>query len=241
MAIEDIFNDDELSDGELVPQVDPEIAHADGHNNKVQKYKLEKLVLDSFIHDECGPTEIANRCNAEIEHRMVNLHDEYPYKKINPANISNYLSKIRDRITKMKQDAFEQITAGVGVIDKLKHLNALIFSAYERRQMIQNQMIESFEKGDKKYFFQAVTADKDNDKHLAEVMKAVSVLEGKLSTYVTIDFVIQIVQKIIDKIGTTESIDFMEREKLILAIYNLVNLEGVKNQSVSLNELENDF
>lgn len=192
--------------------------------NKVANCGLETLVLDLFINDNMKFSEIAQACNIELQLRKENGDDkEYPL--VYASNISNYLDKMRSRLTEMKQDAFEQATKGVKIVDKIKHLSALVGSAYERKEQIRVFSQQAFELGDSEKFFNAVAADRQNDAQLAEVCKLLAALESKVSTFVTIDYVKSLANKIVDKILNYEEIETMHRERLVLGIHQCIDLD----------------
>ncbi len=225
--IDKIFGDNE----EEVEEELPLVKHV---QYKIQKYKLEEDLIYWYMHDDCTIKELVKRCNTELDDRKINNGDKFPYQNITHSNVNNYLSKIRDKITMMRQDQFEQAIAGVGVIDKVRHLQGLVHSGYERGMLIKDRMIESFEKRDDRSFFAAVNAAKANDSQVADVLKSLAMLEGKLSTYVTVDYVKTLTGRIVDKIATDDHLDPMHKHNLILSVHQCIDLEDAQ-QTIDTN------
>lgn len=191
-------------------------------SKKIQKYNLEKTVIDLWVNDNLNFTEIAKSCNVELEIRK-SVGDETPYSKVTPMNIKNYLDTVRDKLTCVEQDFFEQSIKGVKVVDKVKHLSALVKSAYERKQMIREMVVDSIEKDDKITALAALQQDRQNDQSIEGVVKTLSTLESKLKTYITVDTVKGVFMRVIDTIHNFEDIDWSDRQKLSAKIIHCID------------------
>lgn len=210
-------------------------------HNKIEQCKLEQIVLDAWINENASFSAIAEMCNTELQFRKEN-GDEYNYPKIYPGNIKNYVAKMSDRFTDMNQDAFEQAVKGVKVVDKAKHLSSLIRSAYERKQMIEEFMTDAYESQDRDGLMTTAESARKHESHILDVLKTLTVMEQKMSTYVTSDFIKSLILKISDIIAEYDGIDDSHKQMLLMKIMKVVDLTKIGKEveiiPVELDELK---
>lgn len=186
------------------------------YQNKVERFRLEELVVDAYINKNCTLGQIVRLCNADLEKRGV-------LTKINKTNVRNYLTKIKTKLAKTDQDFFQDVIHDAGVVDKVKNLSALIKSGWKRRQAIIEDMEACFEKGDRDGFQKAVRLDQQNDALMADIVTKLATLESKLQTTVTIEFVASLAQKMTDVILGFDGIDGLAKERLVVKMSKMID------------------
>lgn len=190
--------------------------------NKIERLKLEELVLKSFVTESKTIAEVTEDCNAELARRNLG------HIVVNTTNVKNYVEKIKDKITTVRQDFFEEAIRNAGVVDKVKHLSALIHSGYERRQAIRDDMMSAFESGDRDGFHKAVSNDMKNDGFIADTINKLAQIENKLQTCVTIEFVYSLAQRMTDVVMGYDGIQEMDRDNLIIRMSQVVDFNSGK-------------
>ena len=189
------------------------------HQNKIERFKLEEIVVDAYVNKNCTVAQVVKRCQADLTKRGVTV-------KINKTNVRNYIKKIRNKLAKLDQDFFQEVIQDAGVVDKIKNLSALVKSGWHRRQAIVEDMEACFEKGDRDGFQKAVRLDQQNDALMADIVTKLATLESKLQTTVTIEFVASLAQKMTDVVLGYDDIDALAKEHLVVKMSKMIDFGG---------------
>ena len=189
------------------------------HQNKVEKFRLEEIVVDAYVNKNHTVPQVVKICNANLRKRGIST-------KINKTNIRNYIKKIKTKLAKADQDFFQEVIQDAGVVDKIKNLSALVKSGWHRRQAIMEDMEACFERGDRDGFQKAVRLDQQNDALMADIVTKLATLENKLQTTVTIEFVASLAQKMTDVVLGFDGIDGLAKEHLVVKMSKMIDFGG---------------
>jgi len=187
------------------------------HQNKIEKYGLEEIVVDGVFNKKYTLGQIANRCNAELSKRGSG------HLKINKSNVRTYVRKIQTKLSKLDQEFYQTVIENAGVVDKVKNLSSLVTNAHRRGEAITEDMVECYERGDKDGFYRAAKAAQSNDHLISDIVNKLANLEGKLQTCVTMDFVLSLVKKFMEIVHAYDGIDGLSKEHLIVKMSEAVD------------------
>jgi len=183
-----------------------------GTKTKIEVYDLEELVLNKYLTDGVTVKEVVKRCNEELNNRK----DGLTYREINSSNVSNYLSKVKDKIAVHEGESFRETINNIGIVDKIQHLSAMVEQGWQREEIIKNDMVESYEAHDHDRFYKAIHALQNNESLMNNIVKTLATIEGKLSTCVTVEFVKSLAMKMTNEVIQSDVLNGEQKEKIIV-------------------------
>lgn len=189
------------------------------HRNKIEKFRLEEVVLRGVVTEGRSYAEVARLCNVELVRRGQD------HLEVSSTNVKHYVKRMSEKLAMMEQEFFQDAIQGAGIVDEVAHLSSLVNSGYERRQAIRDDMMACFEKDDRDGFQRAVMLDQKNDQIIADTVNKLSQIKNKLQTCVTIEYVYTLVQKMVDIVLMHEGIEGAEKEHLVVKMSQVIDFK----------------